>query len=99
MKTAPLFDLSGEVAVVLGGTGGLGGAMAEGLAQAGAKVAVLGRNKERGEAKAKEISKVGKGIFLSVDALDSKGLAEADKKIEKELGAVTVLVKIGRAHV
>ena len=92
MKTAPLFDLTGEVAVVLGGTGGLGGAMAEGLAQAGAKVAVLGRNQERGEDKVKEISKSGKGVFITVDALDPKGLVEADKKIEKELGAVTVLV-------
>ena len=65
MKTAPLFDLTGEVAVVLGGTGGLGGAMAAGLAQAGAKVAILGRNKERGEVKAKEISKSDKAIFIS----------------------------------
>ena len=92
MKTASLFDLTGEVAVVLGGTGGLGGAMVGGLAQAGAKVAVLGRNADRGKAKAEEISKLGKGIFLPVDALDPRGLAEADIKIEKELGPVTVLV-------
>src|ERR1700680_4133507 len=44
-----LLDLTGEVAVVLGATGVLGGAIAEGLAAAGAKVAVLGRNAERGE--------------------------------------------------
>jgi NAD(P)-dependent dehydrogenase (short-subunit alcohol dehydrogenase family) len=43
-----LFDLTEEVAVVLGATGVLGGAMAEGLAEACAKVAVLGRNAERG---------------------------------------------------
>ena len=36
-----LFDLTGEVAVVIGATGALGGAMAEGLAQAGAHVAVV----------------------------------------------------------
>ena len=47
--SSPLFDLSGEVAVVIGGTGVLGGALAQGLAEAGAKVAVLGRNSERGE--------------------------------------------------
>lgn len=92
MKSDHAFDLTGEVAVVLGGTGGLGGAMAEGLAAAGAKVAILGRNQERGEARAKEISKSGKAIFLVADALDAKGLAEAEKKIEKELGPVTVLV-------
>ena len=54
-----LFDLSGEIAVVIGATGALGGALAEGLAAAGAAVAVLGRNKDRGEACAGRIS--GKG--------------------------------------
>ena len=92
MKIDPLFDLTGEVAVVLGGTGGLGGAMAEGLAQAGAQVAILGRSQERGEAKAKEYSKHAKTIFVSVDALDPKSLQHAEQKIEKELGPVTVLV-------
>ena len=92
MKIDPLFDLTGEVAVVLGGTGGLGGAMAEGLAQAGAKIAILGRNKERGEAKAKEYSKHAKTIFVSVDALDPKSLQHAEQKIEKELGPITVVV-------
>jgi len=92
MPTDNRFNLSNEVAVVLGGTGGLGGAMAEGLAEAGAKVAVLGRNKEKGEAKAKEISKKGQAIFISADALDPKSLQQAEQKIEKELGPVTVLV-------
>ena len=92
MKIDPLFNLTGEVAVVLGGTGGLGGAMAVGLAQAGAKIAILGRNKERGEAKAKELSKHGQAIFLSVDALDPKGLEQAEQRVEKELGPTTILV-------
>ena len=92
MSSENRFDLTGEVAVVLGGTGGLGGAMAQGLAQAGAKVAILGRNKERGEAKAKELSKHGQAIFLSVDALDPKGLEQAEQRVEKELGPTTILV-------
>ena len=54
-----LFDLTGEVAVIIGATGVLGGALAEGLAEAGAKVAVLGRNKERGEARVKAIQAIG----------------------------------------
>jgi NAD(P)-dependent dehydrogenase (short-subunit alcohol dehydrogenase family) len=45
------FDLKNEIAVVIGATGVLGGALAEGLAAAGAKVAVLGRNAERGAAR------------------------------------------------
>ena len=43
-----LFGLDGQVAVVIGGTGVLGGALAEGIAQAGAKVVVAGRSHERG---------------------------------------------------
>ena len=54
-----LFDLGGEVAVVIGATGVLGGALAEGLAAAGAKVAVLGRNGERGEGRVKKIVDAG----------------------------------------
>ena len=50
-----LFDLSGEVAVVIGATGVLGGALAEGLGESGARVAVLGRNAERGRTRAKKI--------------------------------------------
>ena len=50
-----LFDLSEEVAVVIGATGVLGGALAEGLGESGARVAVLGRNAERGRARAKKI--------------------------------------------
>jgi NAD(P)-dependent dehydrogenase (short-subunit alcohol dehydrogenase family) len=92
MSSENRFDLTGEVAVVLGGTGGLGGAMAEGLAQAGAQVAILGRSQERGEAKAKEYSKHAKTIFVSVDALDPKSLQHAEQKIEKELGPITVVV-------
>ena len=65
-----LFDLTGEVAVVLGATGVLGGAIAEGLAAAGAKVAVLGRNPERGEARVHSIRKQeGTAEFFPADAL------------------------------
>ncbi len=43
-----LFGQSGQVAVVIGGTGVLGGALAQGLAGAGAQVVVAGRSAERG---------------------------------------------------
>jgi NAD(P)-dependent dehydrogenase (short-subunit alcohol dehydrogenase family) len=54
-----LFDLTENVAVVLGATGVLGGAIAEGLAVAGARVAVLGRNAGRGEARVRCIQNKG----------------------------------------
>ena len=88
-----LFDLSGEVAVVIGATGVLGGALAEGLAEAGAKVAVLGRNAERGTARVKAIeAKGGKAQFFVCDASSRSSLAEAREKIEAALGATTILV-------
>jgi len=88
-----LFDLTGDVAVVIGATGVLGGALAEGLAGAGAKIAVLGRNAERGEARVKAIQKAGgQAAFFSCDAISRCSLAEAHEKIDAQLGAPTILV-------
>ena len=88
-----LFDLTGEVAVVIGGTGVLGGALAEGLAEAGAKVAVLGRNQQRGEARVRAIrDKGGQAGFFFSDAVSRKSLGEAHERIAAALGAPTVLV-------
>ncbi len=88
-----LFDLSGEVAVVIGATGALGGAIAEGLGEAGAKVAVIGRNAERGEARVKAIqAKGGTAAFFSADAVQRESLRAAHEAIEKALGAPTILV-------
>lgn len=88
-----LFDLSGEVAVVIGATGALGGAIAEGLAAAGAAVGVLGRNTERGAERVKRIeSSGGRAGFFTVDALSRCSLTEAHEQIEAKFGAPTILV-------
>ena len=87
------FDLTGEVAVVIGGTGVLGGALAEGLAQAGANVAVLGRNAERGAARVNAIkTSGGHAAFFSADATSRDSLHTAHQAIEKSLGAPTILL-------
>ena len=88
-----LFSLSNEVAVVIGATGTLGGALADGLAAAGAKVAVLGRNAERGGARAQAIREAGGfAEFFSADAMDRKSLHAAHSAAEAALGAPTILV-------
>lgn len=88
-----MFDLTDEVAVVIGATGVLGGALAEGLAAAGARIAVLGRNEERGQARVKDIQAAG-GIanFFRADAVSRCSLAEAHQRVEAEMGAPTILV-------
>lgn len=88
-----LFDLTGEVAVVIGATGVLGGAIAEGLAAAGAKIAVLGRNEERGRKRVEAIWALGREAeFFAADALNRESLAAAQAAVTASLGAPTVLV-------
>lgn len=88
-----LFDLSNEVAVVIGATGVLGGALADGLAAAGAKIAVLGRSAERGEARVKAIRDAGgTAHFFSADAMDRASVRAAHEAITGSLGAPTILV-------
>lgn len=88
-----LFDLTGEVAVVIGATGVLGGAIAEGLANAGAKVAVLGRSRERGDGRVRSIlDHGGTAEFFAADALDRNSLESARATVASRLGLPTILV-------
>jgi NAD(P)-dependent dehydrogenase (short-subunit alcohol dehydrogenase family) len=88
-----LFNLEGEVAVVIGATGVLGGSLAEGLGLAGAKVAVLGRNEERGLACVKKITgEGGTAQFFTADAMSGKSLAAVHRQVEAHLGVPTILV-------
>jgi len=88
-----LFDLTGEVAVVIGGTGTLGGAMAEALAECGAKVVIVGRNAENGQKRVAAIVAAGGQVsFQSADAMDRDSLLAAREAIQSKIGPVTVLV-------
>jgi NAD(P)-dependent dehydrogenase (short-subunit alcohol dehydrogenase family) len=93
MTRDPLFDLSGQVAVVIGGTGVLGGAVAEGLAAAGASVAILGRSQERGAARAQSIAGGGgRAAAFMLDATDRDSVESAAADIARVLGPVDILV-------
>ena len=68
-----LFDLSGRVAIVTGGNGGIGLGMAEGLAQAGAAVVVAARNREKSEAAVAELAASGAAsAFIPLDVADPR---------------------------
>ena len=97
------YDLSGEVAVVIGGTGVLGGAIAQGLAEAGAKVAVLGRSLERGKERVAAIEQAGgEALFAAGDATDKTSLVEAQAAVGAGLGTggvVELPVPPGRKNI
>jgi NAD(P)-dependent dehydrogenase (short-subunit alcohol dehydrogenase family) len=95
-----LFDLSGRVAVVTGATGVLGGAMAKGLAGAGARVGVLGRRKERTEEIASEVEKGGgEALALRADVLKREQLEAARDVVLERWGRVDVLVNAAGGNV
>lgn len=87
------FDLTGKVAVVTGGTGVLGGALAHGLAAAGAKVGVLGRRTAKAEAVVAEIRRAGgEATALTADVLDREQLEGARDRILRAYGRLDILV-------
>jgi NAD(P)-dependent dehydrogenase (short-subunit alcohol dehydrogenase family) len=90
---AELFSLKGKVAVVIGGTGVLCGEMAEGLAAAGAAVALVGRDAAKAKTRLESIAKAGgKAEFFSCDTTSKAGLQQLLADILKKLGRVDVLV-------
>lgn len=88
-----LFDLTGEVAVVIGAGGVLAGAIAEGFAEFGASVAVLDIKPEAGEARAAGIrARGGKAQFFMANAMDRESLEKAHSEVVKALGNPTILL-------
>ena len=88
-----MFELNGKVAIVTGGNGVLGGAIAHGLSKNGAKVAVLGRTEETVEHRVKEIKdKGGEALAVVADVLNKESLMAAKDKILDKWGSIDILV-------
>src|SRR5947208_17162029 len=88
-----LFGLSDQVAVVIGGTGVLGGALAEGLARAGATVVVSGRDPGRGEERARAIEAAGgRAAFAPVDVMRRESIEELLRRVLDTQGRVDMLI-------
>lgn len=88
-----LFSLDGRVAVITGGTGVLGSAMAQGLVQAGAKIAILGRRREQAEALVASIKAAGgTALALPADVLNREQLEGARDAVIDQWGRLDILV-------
>jgi NAD(P)-dependent dehydrogenase (short-subunit alcohol dehydrogenase family) len=87
------FDVRGRTAVITGGSGQLGRAMAIALAQAGVQVAVLGRHAQTAEAVAKTIQKIGgTALGIACDVRDRVALEQSRIEVRSALGPVDILI-------
>jgi len=88
-----LFDLKGKAAVVTGGNGGIGLGMARGLAEAGADIAVVGRNQEKSKQAAADLAGRGvRAIAIEADVTDNTAVAAMTERVIGEFGRIDILV-------
>lgn len=88
-----LFSVKDKVVAITGATGVLGSCIARYLAEQGAKVALMGRRSDVGEALANEIiEKGGQAMFVATDVLDAASLEAAKKEIESRFGTIGALL-------
>jgi len=92
-----LFDLSGKVALITGGTGHLGGAMARALAEAGASVVLTSRDADKAEASAAALpkSRGNSHVGISLDHMKTDQLGEAFARAVDRSGRIDALINNG----
>ena len=96
----PSFSLEGKTAIVTGGTGVLGGALARGLAAAGARVGILGRRTEQATLVANAITSAGgTALPLSADVLDRAQLLAAREQIVAAWGGIDILINAAGGNI
>ena len=94
------FDLTGRVAIVTGGAGVLGGAMAGALAESGATVVILGRTREKAEAKAAELRKAGReSLAVQADVTSEEQLRVVRDEVVARWGRIDILVNAAGGNV
>lgn len=87
------FDLSGRVALVTGGNGGIGLGMARGMARAGAAIAIAGRNQEKNRAAVAELESLGaKAIAIEADLLEETDCRRSVDQSAETFGRLDILV-------
>ncbi|MCB1488949.1 MAG: SDR family NAD(P)-dependent oxidoreductase, partial [Bauldia sp.] len=87
------FDLTGQVAIVTGGNGGIGLGIAKGLAAAGASIAIAGRNAAKNAAAVAEIEAAGgTAIAIEVDVVDEDSVAAMTQAALAHFGRIDILV-------
>jgi 2-dehydro-3-deoxy-D-gluconate 5-dehydrogenase len=90
-KTA--FNLGGKVAIVTGGNGGIGLGMARGLADAGADIAVVGRNETKSNTAVADLAARGvRAIAVTADVTDKDAVAAMIARVTGELGRIDILI-------
>ena len=88
-----MFDLRGKVAIVTGGNGGIGLGLARGLADAGANIAIVGRNEAKSRAAAEDLASRGvQAISIVADVTDKAAVARMIERATKDLGRIDVLI-------
>ena len=93
MKTSELFDLTGKVAIVTGGGGGIGRQMAEGLAELGADLVLCSRHLERCQRTAGDLRKLGvRALGLGCDVREPHEVETVVERTRAEFGRIDVLV-------
>jgi 2-deoxy-D-gluconate 3-dehydrogenase len=88
-----VFDLKGKVAVVTGGNGGIGLGMARGLARAGARIVIAGRNEAKSRTAVRELEGAGaEALALTVDVTDEAGVTRMIERTLERWGRLDILI-------
>jgi len=92
-ESRDMFDLTGKVAIVTGGNGGIGFGMARGMARAGARIAVVGRNEEKSAQAVQELRDLNaEALAFRADVTDADAVSDMADAVSEAFGRIDILV-------